>query len=74
MLHGHGNVEMDTTRDKILKIHTTCVSDTFRTQHGSMIKVSVLATIVGLTIQLKNDQSQLNCCPWVKNHTQCLSV
>ena len=27
MLHGHGNVEMDTTRDKFLKIHTTRVSD-----------------------------------------------
>jgi len=28
MLHGHGNVEMDTTRGKFLKIHTIRVSDT----------------------------------------------
>jgi len=37
-LNGH-----DTrTHDKFLKIHMTCVSDTFRTRHGSMIGVSVL--------------------------------
>jgi len=28
MLYGHINVEMATTRDKFLKIHTTRVSDT----------------------------------------------
>ena len=25
MLHGYDNIEMDTTRDKFLKIHVTCV-------------------------------------------------
>jgi len=42
MLHGHGNVEMNPTRDKFLKIHMTRVSDTFQTRHDSMIEVSVL--------------------------------
>jgi len=31
MLHGYGNIEMDTTRGKFLKIYTTRVSNTFRT-------------------------------------------
>ena len=52
MLHGHGNVEMDTTRGQILKnTHDTCVrhacrvgvvSDTFGTRHGSMIELTLL--------------------------------
>ena len=33
MLHGHDNVEMDTTMTNSLKVHTTRVSDTFRTRH-----------------------------------------
>jgi len=44
MLHGHDNIEMDTTRtrDKFFKIYAARVSDTFQTRHDFMIGVSVL--------------------------------
>ena len=45
MLHAHDHVDLDThthththtkTRDKFLKIHMTCISDTTRLHDGSM--------------------------------------
>ena len=37
ILHGHDTIEMDTTRNKFLKIHVTRVSDTFQIRHGFLI-------------------------------------
>jgi len=49
MLHRHGNIEMDTTHGHLTNslkytrhVHQISVSDTFRTRHGFMIRVSVL--------------------------------
>ena len=45
VLHGHGNIGMDTTHGHMnffLKIHTTRVSDTFWIQYSSMIGVFAL--------------------------------
>jgi len=52
MLYEHDNVEMDTTCDKFLKIHMIRMSDTFRTQDGSMLEVSVLHRLYIFTTRI----------------------
>ena len=44
--HGHTNIDMTQIWNKFLKIHTTRVSDTCLAQHGSMIWVSMLHSLL----------------------------